>query len=253
MVRMAHPTNDFSPHVMKPIAIFRHAPSEGPGYLADFLDARNLPWQLIRIDAGEPVPADARQFSGLVFMGGPMSVNDPLPWVESALTLIRDAVARDIPVLGHCLGGQLMTRALGGSVTKNAVKEIGWGEVSADNNDEARIWLGDVKTATVFHWHGETFSLPARATRLLSSQHCSNQAYATGKHLALQCHVEMTEEMIRVWCAIGANEISENSDSPGVQPAGMIQGLIPRYLPQLHSMAEHLYTQWIKGLISLEK
>ena len=139
MVRMAHPTNDFSPHVMKPIAIFRHAPSEGPGYLADFLDARNLPWQLIRIDAGEPVPADARQFSGLVFMGGPMSVNDPLPWVESALTLIRDAVARDIPVLGHCLGGQLMTRALGGSVTKNAVKEIGWGEVSADNNDEAHL------------------------------------------------------------------------------------------------------------------
>jgi GMP synthase-like glutamine amidotransferase len=252
-VRGTHPTNDFSPLVMKPVAIFRHTPSEGPGYLADFLSARHLPWQLIRIDAGEPVPADASQFSGLVLMGGPMSVNDPLPWIEQVLALTRDAVARDIPVLGHCLGGQLMTRALGGSVTKNSVKEIGWGEVSVDNNAEARGWFGDIKTATVFHWHGETFSLPAAATRLLSSKHCGNQAYAIGKHLALQCHVEMTEEMIREWCAIGANEISENSDSPGVQSIATIQSLIPLRLPQLHSMAEHLYTQWIKGLMRLER
>lgn len=233
---------------MKPIAIFRHAASEGPGYLATFLDARNLPWQLICIDEGATVPTEISQFSGLVFMGGPMSVNDPLPWIEPVSALIRAAVAQDIPVLGHCLGGQLMTRALGGSVTKNAVKEIGWGEVVIDNNAAASAWFGDVKIATVFHWHGETFSLPAGATHLLSTKHCSNQAYAIGKHLAMQCHVEMTEEMIRQWCAIGAEEISENSDSPGVQPIAAIHSLIPLHLPQLHNMAERLYTQWIKGL-----
>ena len=233
---------------MKPIAIFRHASAEGPGYLADFLDSRKLPWQLIRIDAAEPVPADASEFSGLVFMGGPMSVNDELPWIGPVLALIRDAVARDIPLLGHCLGGQLMTRALGGVVTKNAVKEIGWGEVNADSNAEARAWFGDITSATAFHWHGETFSLPAGATHLLSSKHCANQAYALGKHLALQCHVEMTEAMIREWCEIGAAEISDAARSAGVQPATLIQSLIPQHLPQLQRLAERVYTRWVQGL-----
>lgn len=237
---------------MKPIAIFRHSPSEGAGYLSEFLDARRLPWQLVRIDADEAVPDDASRFSGLVFMGGPMSVNDPLPWIEPVLELIRDAVARDIPVLGHCLGGQLMSRALGGSVRKNAVKEIGWGEVSLAGNADARAWFGEIKSATVFHWHGETFSLPNGATHLLSSKHCTNQAYALGKHLALQCHVEMTEDMIREWCEIGADEIAENLHSEGVQSAIAIQNQAPQNMPALRKLAEQLYTKWIAGLQNQE-
>jgi GMP synthase-like glutamine amidotransferase len=233
---------------MKPIAIFRHTPSEGPGYLTEFLDARQLPWQLIRIDAGEAVPDDASRFSGLVFMGGPMSVNDPLPWIEPVLALIRDATARDIPVLGHCLGGQLMSRALGGNVTKNAVKEIGWGEVSTSAGAESRVWFGEIKNATVFHWHGETFNLPNGAVHLLSSKHCTNQAYALGKHLALQCHVEMTEAMIHEWCEIGADEISDNLHSAGVQSSLTIQNQIAQNLPPLHKLADQLYTKWIEGL-----
>lgn len=234
---------------MKPIAIFRHSPIEGPGYLAEFLDERKLPWQLICIDAGEAVPVDASPYSGLVFMGGPMSVNDTLPWIEPVLMLIRDAVQRDIPVLGHCLGGQLMSRALGGSVRKNAIKEIGWGEVSLSAHADARAWFGDMIHATVFHWHGETFTLPNGATHLLSSKYCTNQAYAIGKHLALQCHVEMTEEMIRAWCEFGAEEISENSSSAGVQSTTAILGLLPQHLLTIHKLAEHIYTRWVQGLL----
>lgn len=238
---------------MKPIAIFRHLSNEGPGYLAEFLDAHNLSWKLICIDEGEPVPADANAFSGLVFMGGPMSVNDEQPWMEAELALIRDAVDRDIPVLGHCLGGQLMSRALGGTVRKNAVREIGWGEVSVaqhsgDKQAEARAWFGDEKSAIVFHWHGETFSLPAGATHLLSSKHCANQAFALGKHLALQCHVEMTDAMIRDWCAVEAEELSANAHTVGVQSATAIQNQIPQNLPPLQKLAEQLYTHWIEGL-----
>lgn len=234
---------------MKPIAIFRHFSSEGPGYLARFLEARHLPWQLICIDTGDAVPTDVTQFSGLVFMGGPMSVNDPLPWIEPVLALIRNAVALDIPVLGHCLGSQLMSRALGGSVRKNAVKEIGWGEVSISANAEAGAWFGDGKSAIVFHWHGETFSMPNGATHLLGSKHCTNQGYAVGKHLALQCHVEMTEAMIREWCEIGAGEISENLHSAGVQSAAAIQASIAQNLPALHRLADHIYAKWVQGLV----
>ena len=93
---------------MKPVAIFRSSPIEGPGYLSDFLDERGIPWQLIRIDSGDEIPTRIDPFSGLVFMGGPMSVNDPLPWIADELALIRQAIDRGIPVLGHCLGGQLL-------------------------------------------------------------------------------------------------------------------------------------------------
>jgi GMP synthase-like glutamine amidotransferase len=233
---------------MKPIAIFRHAPTEGSGYFAEFLDERGTPWQLICIDAGEAVPSDASKFSGLVFMGGPMSVNDDLSWIAPVLKLIRDAVARDIPVLGHCLGGQLISKALGGLVTRNPVKEIGWGKATVSDNDTARAWLGSIQSFEAFHWHGETFNLPQGATRLLSSAHCENQAYAIGKHLALQCHVEMNEQMIRDWCEIGADEIAASSSSPAVQSVSVMQAQMADKLPQLHTVARQLYQRWVEGL-----
>jgi GMP synthase-like glutamine amidotransferase len=232
---------------MKPIAIFRHTATEGAGYFAEFLDERKIPWQLIRIDAGDAVPPSASAYSGLVFMGGPMSVNDDLPWIPPVLALIRDAVARDIPLLGHCLGGQLISKALGGVVSRNPVKEIGWGEVTVSDNDVARSWFGDTRKFQAFHWHGETFTLPQGAIHLLSSAHCDNQAYAIGKHLALQCHVEMTGEMIANWCAVGESEIAASS-SPAVQSARDMQRQMHDKLPQMREVAARLYTRWIAGL-----
>jgi GMP synthase-like glutamine amidotransferase len=233
---------------MNPIAIFRHASTEGPGYFAEFLDARRIPWQLIAIDAGDAVPHSAESFSGLVFMGGPMSVNDDLTWIAQVEVLIRDAVACDIPVLGHCLGGQLMSKALGGKVSRNPVKEIGWGEVAVDDSDTARAWFGDTKKFNAFHWHGETFTLPQGAIPLLSSAHCVNQGWAIGKHLALQCHVEMTAEMIASWCEVGADEVVAAGCSPAVQPVSGILQRTAAELPQLHEVAARLYLRWITGL-----
>jgi len=233
---------------MKPIAIFRHSPVEGAGYFALFLSQHRLPWQMIHIDQGEAVPTDASAFSGLVFMGGPMSVNDDLPWIAPVLKLIRDAHAQDIPLLGHCLGGQLISKALGGVVSKNPVKEIGWGAVDVADNEIAREWFGDIQQFDAFHWHGETFSLPSGAVHLLSSVNCENQAYAIGKHLAMQCHVEMMEPMIRDWCEVGAEEISSASSSPAVQSAQVMQQEMSDKLPALHHVAEHLYRQWLRGI-----
>lgn len=231
---------------MKPIAIFRHAVTEGPGYLSEFLDEQNIQWHLIAVDAGDAVPESADPYSGLVFMGGPMSVNDDLPWIPGALALIRDAVARDIPVLGHCLGGQLISKALGAAVSRNPVKEIGWGEVAVADNEIARAWFGETRFFDAFHWHGETFSLPQGAWHLLSSPYCANQAYAIGKHLALQCHIEMTAAMIASWCVVGADEIAAGGYA--VQSAAEMQRLMADELPCLHQVAARLYTKWIAGL-----
>ncbi len=232
---------------MKPVAIFRHFPAEGPGYLATFLDSHSIPWQLINIDSGEPLPLNADQFSGLVFMGGPMSVNDDLPWIPPVLSLIRQAVVEKLPMLGHCLGGQLISKALGSVVSRSPVKEIGWGEVSVADNPIAHDWFGEALTFEAFHWHGETFSLPKNSTLLLSSPHCLNQAFALDGHLALQCHVEMTEDMVKTWCDIGADEIAASA-GPAVQPVETIQTDLAKRVPALNKVADRLYERWISGL-----
>lgn len=233
---------------MKPVAIFRHAAAEGPGYLAGFLDEHGIPWQLVRVDAQEPIPADPEAYSGLVFMGGPMSVNDDLPWIAAELQLIRRAVGRDVPVLGHCLGGQLLAKALGGAVVLNHYKEIGWGRVEVEDNNTARAWFGSVPGFDAFHWHGETFNLPMGAAPVLTNRHCTNQAFVVGRHLALQCHVEMTAEMIAQWCELGAAEIAASAASPAVQPVQAIRADIEEKLPQMRAVAKRLYEKWIAGL-----
>lgn len=235
---------------MLPVAIFRHAPTEGPGYFAIFLEQQGIPWRLIAIDKGEAVPAALDGFSGLGFMGGSMSVNDPLPWIAPACDLIRAAAASDIPVIGHCLGGQLMSKALGGQVTRNPVKEIGWGEVGGEDTALARAWLGPYacKPVTVFHWHGETFSIPPGAARLFANQHCANQMFALGPHLGMQCHVEMTPEMISNWCGQWGAETGSASDQPGIQKPAVILGETGDRLPPMRQLGDQLYAVWIRGL-----
>ncbi len=232
---------------MQEILIFRHAPHEGPGYLADYLGRHHLPWRLIRIDRNDPIPSSIDGASGLVFMGGPMSVNDPLPWIPRVTKLIQQAVAADVPVLGHCLGGQLISKVLGGAITKNPVKEIGWLPVSRVDSPTANTWLDELPAKfEVFHWHGETFSLPPGATRILASRDCANQAFVIGKTLAFQCHIEMTGDMVREWARLGAEEIAPVCTT--VQnPQTMTAGLDAR-VERLQGIADKFYDRWIQGL-----
>jgi GMP synthase-like glutamine amidotransferase len=235
---------------MKPVAVFRHAPTEGPGYFATFLDEHRIEWRLVRLDEGEPVPANASGFAGLAFMGGPMSANDTLPWTEPVLALIRDAVRQEVPVIGHCLGGQLLAKALGAAVTRNPVKEIGWHRVDVEDTPEAREWLGpDLRAFTTFQWHGETFAIPPGGHRILRGAHCENQAYVvSGRHLGMQCHVEMTPELVRTWCETGAEEIARSRASPAVQEVPVIEAQAAQRLPVLADTARRLYDRWVRGL-----
>jgi GMP synthase-like glutamine amidotransferase len=236
---------------MKPVAIFRFSQTEGPGYFATFLDSCGIPWTIFKLDAGDVVPGDLSRYSGFVFMGGPMSVNDDLPWNPPILELIREAVNNDQPCLGHCLGGQLISKALDGMVTKNPVKEIGWGRVTAANNPAAKEWLDDLSGFTAFQWHGETFTVPLGAERILVSAYCENQAFVLGKHLSIQCHIEMTAEMIEIWCRDGAQEIEEEVSqhrAVAVQNPQQIKAAMPGNLPGLNAIARKLYEKWVRGL-----
>jgi len=235
---------------MKPVVIFRHVATEGPGYFATYLSRHGIPWQVIKIDEGEGVPDNPRAFSGMAFMGGPMSVNDALPWIPQALNLIAAAADAGVPVIGHCLGGQLMSKALGGTVTRNAVREIGWGRVDVDGHQLARAWFGGLPASfDAFHWHGETFSVPPGAARLLSSSYCENQAFALGPHLAMQCHVEMTEALIRLWCQDWGKEVTAIAAKvPSVQTPEEMMGAIGQKVGALHAVADLIYDRWTQGL-----
>lgn len=235
---------------MRPVLVFRHSPTEGPGYFTTFLDRHAIPWRLVRIDAGDAVPETLNGASGVCLMGGPMSVNDDLPWIPPLLARVREAIASDIPVIGHCLGAQLMSKALGGTVGANPVKEIGWGDVRITDADAARPWLGNTTDPMLaFHWHGETFTLPPDAARILDSAWCANQAFVLNdRHIGMQCHVEMTPELVVSWCDNGAGEIAASS-SPGVQPVEVIQADLPTRIARLHQLADKIYSRWIQGLI----
>jgi GMP synthase-like glutamine amidotransferase len=156
-----------------------------------------------------------------------------------------------VPVLGHCLGGQLIAKALGGVVTRNPVKEIGWGPVEVVESGAAADWFGrGVRSFVSFHWHGETFSIPPGATRILSSPHCANQAFARGPHLAMQCHVEMTPELIRAWCHEWEKEVESLARRlPSVQTSAQMTESVADRTRTLNAVADRVYDQWIKSLV----
>ena len=231
---------------MNSVIILRFAALEGPGFLAPFLENRNIPRKLVAIDKGEAVPTSLSGMAGLVLMGGPMSVNDSLPWIAPVVKLVQQAMAAHVPVLGHCLGAQLMARAMGATITPNPVPEFGWHPVKTVLSPETARWLADIpEVFPAFHWHGETFSRPKQAARLLTNHHCKNQGFVYDRHLALQCHIEMTEDMVRDWARQG----DLPRESPSVQSPVKIFDGTEKHLQAMHEVADALYERWIENLI----
>jgi GMP synthase (glutamine-hydrolysing) len=227
---------------MKPIAIFQHDPQQRPGYLLEFLEELAIPSRVIRPCEGDDVPRSSRFFSGIVLLGSDASVNDPDAWIQRELRLAGDAISCDIPVLGHCFGGQLMARALGATVQKNAFANIGWGSLRL--TPAGRCIFGDVPQIHAFNWHYESFAIPQRATRTLFGEHCLNKGFVLGKHLAFQGHFEVTEDIVRTWCAAQRTELA-NARGPAVQHEAEILTSLPERVAAVHVAARSAYKAWL--------
>lgn len=184
--------------------ILMHAPTEGPGSLGEFLETRGVELVHVCLHAGDPVPADSRGLDAIVSMGGPMNVyeEDRYPFLRDETALLGEAVRAGVPVLGICLGAQLIAKACGARVTRSPEKEVGWGTVLLTEAARSEPLLrGLPATLEVMQWHEDMFEVPAGGVLLARSEACPHQAFRIGNALGLQFHAEATAPMLAEWFA----------------------------------------------------
>jgi GMP synthase-like glutamine amidotransferase len=199
--------------------VFQHAPFESLAGIASWLAARKARVGYTRFFEKAKL-SSLNDLDLLIVMGGPMSVNDEteLPWLRDEKQFIREAIRSGLPVLGVCLGSQLIASALGARVYRNAQKEIGWFPVEAVPTDADVFHFPGGFQA--FHWHGETFDLPPGAIRLARSAACANQAFQVGRRtLGLQFHLEVTPGAVRAFIDNGGGELRP---APYIQSAAAL-------------------------------
>ena len=199
---------------------FQHVPFEGLGSIARWAEKRGMELSFTRFHAGDQLPK-LESIDWLVVMGGPMNIYEEAdyPWLKAEKMYIREAIGAGKRVVGICLGAQLIADVLGGPVTRNAHKEIGWFPVEL-SPEAKRAGLGAVLpwSFDAFHWHGDTFAIPPRALPLAHSEACANQGFLFDKRvLGLQFHMEMTEAGAGELILHGANELVT---APYIQDAG---------------------------------
>ncbi len=180
---------------MSDVLIVHNTRIEGSGYLGELLQKDGF---LIDSVNAKHEKLPEKNYSLVVILGAPESANDNFDYLKAEQRLIKKTVENNTPLLGICLGSQLIAKTFGGKVYPGPQKEIGfYHDLRIDNN--SKLFSGFTNPFTVFHWHGDTFDLPEKAIRLAYSKNYSNQAFQIGSAVGLQFHMEVNEEMINLW------------------------------------------------------
>ncbi len=229
---------------MAKIYVLQHHPVENLGNIADALEAAALAWQYVRVNDGQPVPATMKGAGGLIVMGGPMGVyqTDRHPWLRDEMRLIEDAVKSNLPVLGVCLGAQILAAALGAKVARNpSGKEIGWHPIRlCDSAREDRLMRDLPATMTPFHWHGDIFDLPPGAVSIASSDKTPCQAFRHGdKAYGFQFHFEVTRESVAAMANAFAKELVRENI-----PADAMIAQAADHIPPLEKISDTVFSRW---------
>ena len=187
----------------KTFLVLQNVECEGLGSLADILTSHGYDYKIVQLAQGEEAPKIMDNYAGLIILGGPMNVyqTDQFPFLLDADRLIKQAINEDKPLLGICLGSQLIAKALNAKVFSGEKKEIGWLPISLSEQGKTDPIFNQLPSKlTVFQWHGDTFNLPQDAIHLANSNMFQNQAFRLGRACyALQFHLEVTGEMVNTW------------------------------------------------------
>ncbi|MCW5660618.1 MAG: type 1 glutamine amidotransferase [Burkholderiaceae bacterium] len=238
---------------MAPVLILQFMADDGPAFLGTWLRRHGIGADVRCAASGAVFPEEIGGYRALALLGGAMSVNDEHPFLRTAERLIGQAMARDVPVLGHCLGGQLMARALGAKVAASPAPEIGWQRVEWFDSPQGRAWFGPQPAHHVFHWHYEAFDLPSQAVPLATNPACRHQAFSIGVHLALQFHLEVDDPKVRLWLSQAEPEYLEaQRHHASVHGEQRVRDDTARHLRAQQRMADHVYEQWLQptGVLS---
>jgi GMP synthase (glutamine-hydrolysing) len=228
---------------MSKILVMQHHPGETLGRISEALESAALVWQYVRGYAQQPVPANLKGAEGLIVMGGPQGVyeQDKYPYLRDEIALIRSAIAERKPVLGICLGSQLIAAALDARVAPGPAREMGWYPVRlAPAARDDRLFRGVPEVFTACHWHGDIFDLPEGATALASSEATACQSFRYGDNVhALLFHVEITEPMLRDWVRGSAAELARDRID-----GEAILADAPRCFAAIEPIAETIFGNW---------
>jgi GMP synthase (glutamine-hydrolysing) len=229
---------------MAKIYVLQHHPVENLGTIADALEGAALAWQYVRVHEGQRVPDDMKGAGGLIVMGGPMGVyqTDRYPWLRDEMALIEDSMKQNLPVLGICLGAQILAAALGGKVERNPNgKEIGWHPIRLEAAaKQDRLCCDLPETLTPFHWHGDIFELPAGAVSLASSEKTMCQAFRYGdKAYGFQFHFEVTRDGVAAMAAAFAKDLDREKIAPDKMIARAAE-----FTPALEKIADTVFSRW---------
>jgi GMP synthase (glutamine-hydrolysing) len=194
----------------KHILIIKQVEQEGPGLIEKIFTANGWQLKTVELSQGEKLPSDFDETGAIVVLGGPMNVYEEkqYPFLKAEESLIRKALIEEVPVLGICLGAQLLAKTCGARIKKAPHKEIGWYivEKTGDGKKDALFNAGPDRVQ-VFQWHEDTFDIPEGAVLLAEGKDCKNQAFRVGQNAyGLQFHIEVTEDMIRSWFESGEEE-----------------------------------------------
>jgi len=225
--------------------VLQHLDIEPPALLADCLMKAGNIIESVRIDRKEAIPDTLKDYAGLIVMGGPMSAKDNLSFIQEEINLLRQAIAQDLPVLGICLGAQLLAKAAGAQIFPSPERELGWYRLlpTPDGESDPLFFTLPAKGLDVFQWHGETFSLPSDAKLLASCPKVPHQAFRLGScQYGLQFHVEVDEAIIRTWIDAGESE----REHLGENGARDILLEIPQHLSSMQLFCNSMCTQWLK-------
>ena len=213
--------------------IFQHVAFEGPGAILPYLESKGYHVHLVKLYAGDPVPSSL-DVDFAVLMGGPMSAleEDKYPFMVKEKQLCRELFAADKPVLGVCLGAQIMANAFFAPIRQNPEKEIGFYPVTFENGF----------TVNAFHWHGETFDIPEYAESIAYSEACRNQGFKMGRSLGLQFHLETTAESLNSLLENCAEELETalSAKAKYVQSKPQILETAKTALPELNAAMTEL-------------
>ena len=184
------------------VLIIVHVESEGPGTLGAFLESSGADVRLARVYTGEQLPENINGLQAVISMGGPMNVYEEqeYPFLKDETLLLRKAIASDLPVLGICLGAQMIAKASGARVVRSPKEEVGWGKISlTDAGRSDLLFSGLPATLDVLQWHGDMFEIPAAGALIATGDDCPNQAFRYRNAFGLQFHVEVTREILADW------------------------------------------------------